>query len=362
MQTSIPVELIFSHYWGIYSRPRLAVMHRSLETLLSKIGNPKIEVNDTIILKQLINNGARWFSMNISLSALQYAENYGTFDFEDLVFLIALSYNPCVDIEESYVGELVEMYFSRKNNGCHGKASLVSEITRNTYGLLIYREQAASLIVKVTGITDEEANHVVSGLRRRDADAENFGEKFIKSGILNGFDKTEISEIWAFIYLRAQCLLDYDFSLALGWLLYQIEYMNTYYFDMIRREVEIFEQSYDLSIVLNKIKILLSGTSLKSFIEKESKSIDGRKLWEKCIELLKDQLPDRKIQWLKDVSFHSFEDSVLVLNVKNLETVERLETLVDKNKKDRYHNGIFAIILKEVWGEDVKLQYKYSLR
>lgn len=54
--------------------------------------------------------------------------------------------------------------------------------------------------------------------------------------------------------LRSQFLLDYDFSLALGWLLYQIEYLKTYYSYVMNGEIESFEKSFDITPIIDTIK------------------------------------------------------------------------------------------------------------
>lgn len=254
MQTSIPAELIFSHYLGISSKPRLAVMHQSLDSLLNKIGNPEIKVNDSVVFEHLLNDCARWFSMDFSSSIVNQGKEYADLNFEDFVFLIALSYNPCIEIDSPYLRTLIKTYFTRKNSGIFKKSTLYPEITNNTYGLLIYREQAVKMIAGISGVTEDAGDSLIRDLRKCDVEAQKYGEEFIKLGISNGAEEAEVRKIWEFISLHSQMLLDYDFSLVLGWMLYQIEYLQTYYSDLINRELGAFEKSYDITPIINTIK------------------------------------------------------------------------------------------------------------
>lgn len=250
----ISPELIFSHYWAASAKPRLAVMYQSFNALLDKIGNPEIKINDSKIIEHLLNSCAYWFSMNLSSTLIKQIKKYKNLNFEDLTFLIALSYNFCIEIDTTYVESLIEKYFSRMNTGISKDDSLFTKITNNTNGLLVYREQAEKLITQISGITEEKAHLLVRNLRKCDVEAHSFGNEFVKLGVSNGYVETEVCEIWKFISLRSQFLLDYDFSLALGWLLYQIEYLKTYYSYVMNGEIESFEKSYNITPIIDTIK------------------------------------------------------------------------------------------------------------
>lgn len=58
---------------------------------------------------------------------------------------------------------------------------------------------------------------------------------------------------------------------------------------------------------------------------------------------------------LKDVESKSFDNTVLTLAVKDFRMVEKLEKLFDMRRKDR---GIYAVTLREVYGDDLKLMYE----
>lgn len=250
----ISPELILSQYWAASAKPRLAVMYQSLNALLDKIGNPEIKPNDFTIIERLLNSCARWFSLNISRAIIERTKKYQNLNFEDLTFLIALSYSYGVEMDPLYVEDMIEKYFSRKITGISEDYSLFTQLTSNTNGLLVYREQAVKLIALISGITEDKAHLLVRNLRKCDTEAHSFGNEFVKLGVLNGYVETEVCEIWKFISLRSQFLLDYDFSLALGWLLYQIEYLKTYYSYVMNGEIESLEKSYDITPIIDTIK------------------------------------------------------------------------------------------------------------
>ena len=203
----ISPELILSHYWAASAKPRLAVMYQSLNTLLDKIGNPEIKPNDFTIIERLLNSCARWFSLNISRAIIERTKKYQNLNFEDLTFLIALSYSYGVEMDPLYVEDMIEKYFSRKITGISEDDSLFTQLTSNTNGLLVCREQAVKLIALISGITEDKAHLLVRNLR-----------------------------------------------LALGWLLYQIEYLKTYYSYVMNGEIESFEKSYDITPIIDTIK------------------------------------------------------------------------------------------------------------
>ena len=66
-------------------------------------------------------------------------------------------------------------------------------------------------------------------------------------------------------------------------------------------------------------------------------------------------MDERKYQTLKDVESRSFDNTVLTLAIKDFRMVEKLEKLFDMRRKDR---GIYAVTLREVYGDDLKLMYE----
>lgn len=93
---------------------------------------------------------------------------------------------------------------------------------------------------------------------------------------------------------------------------------------------------------------------LPQYNKKDIEIPTHRELWNKCKKLLQQRLGDRKYQMLKDVESKSFDNAVLTLAVKDIRTVDKLEKLLDMKRKDL---GIYAVTLREVYGDDMKLMY-----
>lgn len=93
---------------------------------------------------------------------------------------------------------------------------------------------------------------------------------------------------------------------------------------------------------------------LPQYNKKEIKVPTHQELWDKCKKLLQQRFGERKYQLIKDVQSKSFDDAVLTLAVKDMRMVEKLEKLFDMRRKDL---GIYAVTLREVYGEDLNLMY-----
>lgn len=101
-----------------------------------------------------------------------------------------------------YVEDMIEKYFSRKITGISEDDSLFTQLTSNTNGLLVCREQAVKLIALISGITEDKAHLLVRNLRKCDAEAHSFGNEFVKLGVLNGYEESEVCKIWEFMYFK----------------------------------------------------------------------------------------------------------------------------------------------------------------
>lgn len=159
------------------------------------------------------------------------------------------------DLEGTEV-EIEKDFGVKQGKGLEAVGGRIDIYLKNKKGevIVVYREQAEKLITQISGITEEKAHLLVRNLRKCDVEAHSFGNEFVKLGVSNGYVETEVCEIWKFISLRSQFLLDYDFSLALGWLLYQIEYLKTYYSYVMNGEIESFEKSYNITPIIDTIK------------------------------------------------------------------------------------------------------------
>ncbi len=254
---NIQPELIFSHIWAIQSDARLAVMQQSLDSLIAEIGNPEIIPNDLDVISELIKNRARWFSMGIEGYAVSLAEKYNekyfNLGFKDLVLIVSLYYN-YTDIERRHTNNLLKKYFKRRGSGYYESTMLFPEITGQTYGLLVYREQAEKMIMKITDMEYVEAKKLLFDLRIGNAQAHNYGDTFISLGEAKGLPKEKVRRVWALISRQAQLLTDYKFSIMLSWLLYQLQYLETYYRTRVWTKVKRFAKQYEHSVYVHHIE------------------------------------------------------------------------------------------------------------
>lgn len=263
--SNISPELIFSHIWAIQSDARLAVMQQSLDSLIADIGRPEIILNDLIVISRLIKSHGRWFSMACEGYAMSLAEKYEdrylNLNFKDFVLFVSLHYN-YTDIERRHTRCLLKKYFKRRQSRYYESTTLFPDITGQTYGLLIYREQAEKMIMAITDVGKEEANKLLRNIRMGDAQARNYGDTFISIGVSKGFPREKVRRVWALISRQAQLLTDYKFSLALSWLLYQMQYLETYYSSWLWAKVGELARQYDNVLNLNEIEAIHALTTL----------------------------------------------------------------------------------------------------
>lgn len=262
---NIPPELIFSHIWAIRSDARLAVMQQSLDSLIAEIGNPKIIPNDLTVISSLIKNQGRWFSMScegyLMSLAKKYEDKFLNLTFKDLVMIVSLYFN-YTDLQKRHTKNLLKKYFKRRQSSYDNSTLLFPDITCQTYGLLIYREQAERMIMAIADMRHEEAKKLICDLRKCTYEAQNYGETFISLGVAKGLPKEKVRRVWALISRQAQLLTDYKFSLALSWLLYQLQYLETYHLSRAWSKVRRFAKQYEHGINLRQIEKLNSLSML----------------------------------------------------------------------------------------------------
>lgn len=333
-------ELIISHIWSTRSKARLAVMQQSLDALLKDLGNPKIVPNDRQIISKLIEGRARWFSMGCNGYAVSIAEKYLDFNFADLVFIVGLAYNVLADIQHRYTENLIKKYFRRKKAGYCTPTLLYPKVTRQTYGLLVYREQAEKMIMNITDMSHDKAKVLIRNLRIGDYDAHHYGDTFISLGVKNGLPREKVRRVWDLISRQSQMLIDYEFSLALCWLLYQLQYLETYFSVQIEDRTCRFEAQYEQKSILYNIEESNSLSLLKDISE-------HKYLWEMCKIRISQCLPTSQFALFENVTSSSFQSSELILNVPNFTILEQIESIIDN----------ISSIFRDIYGEDMRLYY-----
>lgn len=73
----------------------------------------------------------------------------------------------------------------------------LEDITKKTYGLLVYQEQIMQACVNIASFTLSEADDIRKGIAKsKKKFLEEQGPKFIKGGIKNGYEKNYLEELW----------------------------------------------------------------------------------------------------------------------------------------------------------------------
>lgn len=189
-------------------------------------------------------------------------------------------------------------------------------------------------------MSHDKAKALIRNLRIGDYDAHHYGDTFISLGVTKGLPMGEVRRVWALICRQSQMLIDYEFSLALCWLLYQLQYLETYFFVQIEDRACRFEAQYEQKSILGNIEETNSLSLLKDIS-------DHKYLWEKCKLRMSERLSPSQFALFEKVTSSSFEPPKLILNVPNWIIHEKIESII--------YN--ISSIFREIYGEDMSLWY-----
>lgn len=250
-QTS--TALILSHLYNVKWETRLCAMQKSLYSLLESIGNPRIKPNDPVVIARLLRGGANT-TLDCSGQAISMAKHCESLTFSDLVVIVGMSYFSWHD--KAYTEKALNAYLARKAGQKYTQIHLFPDITKSTYGLLLYREQAEELVMRITDMSKDEAQQLGRDFRKRLLEASEYKSTFMSLGKKKGFSKEELSAYWQTLEHDAQMRIDQKFSLAVCWILYQIEYISTYYSEELEKVTNLFEKTTEAIKYLAEIEII----------------------------------------------------------------------------------------------------------
>lgn len=248
-QTS--TALIFSHLYNVKWETRLSAMQKSLDCLLESIGNPKIKPNDPVVIARLLRGGAN-ISLDCPGQAISMTKHCENLTFSDLVVIVGMSYFSWHD--KDYTENTLKTYFARREGQKYTPSHIFPEITKSTYGLLLYREQAVELVMRITDMSREDAHRLGRDLRKRLLEATEYKSTFMSSGIDKDFPEVELSAYWHTLEHDAQMRIDQKFSLTVSWILYQVEYIRTYHSEELEKVTNLFEKTTDIKGYLAEIE------------------------------------------------------------------------------------------------------------
>lgn len=243
--------LILSHLYNVKWETRLCAMQTSLDSLLESIGNPRIKPNDPVVIARLLRGGANT-TLDCFGQAISMAKHCENLTFSDLVVIVGMSYFSWHD--KDYTEKTLNAYLARKAGQKYTPIHLFPEITKSTYGLLLYREQAVELVIRITDMSRSEAQQLGRDLRKRLLEASEYKSTFMSLGEKKGFSKEELSAYWHTLEHDAQMRIDQKFSLTVSWILYQIEYISTYHSEELEKVTNLFEKTSDTKGYLAEIE------------------------------------------------------------------------------------------------------------
>lgn len=157
-----------------------------------------------------------------------YMRNYlcqiENLDFNDLVALNTL--------DQLMLDEKIPDYIERKKAG--GQVDCfhpdLESILSETYGMLIYQEQAMQIISKMTGFSLEKSYLIRKILAKRDPERVAAAEpEFFEACIAHGFNRDLASRVWAFLLSSARRLFNKSHAIAYTFLAYQTAYLKAHY-------------------------------------------------------------------------------------------------------------------------------------
>lgn len=250
---------ILTHINAVNWELRFTKMQSSLDSLIKEMGNPQIVTNDSGVIARLLQVDSPLISYDLLGQASSLAKLYENLDFSDFMMIVGLNYYNWQNKE--YLDSTISTYFMRKQGMKYESQLPFSEITDSTYGLLLYREQAEELAIRVTGITREEAMKLGSKLRMCLMEAWNYEGTFKLLGKKRGFSDEELEESWVEFACKAKYHINQKFIMAICWLSYQLEFIKIYYGE--RFQQIIFNSNAD-SDFCEYINIIQEANCLKN--------------------------------------------------------------------------------------------------
>jgi len=167
---------------------------------------------------------------------------------------------------------MTEEYIKRKNGKeWNRRHEVYEELTKETYGLLVYQEQVMSIISKVAGLPYSTADKIrkIIGKKRDPKEFEQYRKTFIKGCIKEKiFNRTEADEFWEGLQEWARYGFNKSHSVEYAILGYWCGWLKQYYpteficasltHGAQKKKAELVEEAYRLGLVLVLPKVGIS--------------------------------------------------------------------------------------------------------
>lgn len=204
---------------------KYAIIQKSIDNLKSELGIDEIVCNDSDVIKSIFTEGTPLF-FHVGRLNPKETKNEENWTFKDLLAITAIQKMHATSKTKKIK---LKKYLFRKREGIIDSNLPFEDITSNTYGLLLYREQAVELIVRLTGMTYEDAWKLDRNLRKILLEASRFGRKFVSLSVKNGFQADEAKTAWKIIRKKAQLRETQSNLITTCWVIYQIAYIKLYH-------------------------------------------------------------------------------------------------------------------------------------
>jgi DNA polymerase-3 subunit alpha len=124
--------------------------------------------------------------------AVKYCKEFQPYNFEELALMVAIC-RPG-PMESGTDTRLVKIKFGQEEEM---KRPGLEEITKETFGLLIYQEQIMQVFVKLAGVSLVESDDIRRALGKKKIEViMPYHDKFIQGGMANGYDKDYLEDLW----------------------------------------------------------------------------------------------------------------------------------------------------------------------
>ncbi len=205
----------------------LQVVKNTLDSLKMKgitLDISDIPLNDAKTLNLFEHGETEGVFQLHSLRMRKYLCQIENLDFKDLVALNTLDQLLLEDKNPDYI--------ERKKAG--GQVNCFhpdfESILSETYGLLIYQEQAMQIISKMTGFSLEKSYLIRKILAKRNPERVAAAEsEFIDASVVRGYDRNIVSRVWEFLLSNARRLFNKSHAIAYTFLAYQTAYLKAHY-------------------------------------------------------------------------------------------------------------------------------------
>ena len=125
----------------------------------------------------------------------------------------------------------IELFAYRKNNlGSYKPTSVLDNLLKNTYGIIVYQEQVISIAKEVASFSLAKADLFRQAISKKNmAKMASLKEDFINGGIANNYKREEVEKIYSFIEEFALYGFNLAHSISYSFITYQLAYLKANY-------------------------------------------------------------------------------------------------------------------------------------